>query len=97
MGSILTGFFAVQADGRTACALEGNVAQILVQFQGIVATISWSGTEFAFILFVIDKVIGLGLMQKQKGTIITRTEKCYTKYASRKVFMEHRGAVLQKS
>jgi len=58
-GAILTGVFAVQAIGGTAGALEGNVGQILVQFQGIVATILWSGAASAFILFGIDKVIGL--------------------------------------
>ena len=58
-GAILTGVFAVQAIGGSAGALEGNVAQIHIQFQGIVATILWSGAASAFILFGIDKLIGL--------------------------------------
>lgn len=58
-GAILTGVFAVQAIGGSAGALEGNAGQILIQLQGIVATILWSGAASAFILFGIDKVIGL--------------------------------------
>ena len=72
MGAILTGFFAVQADGSTASALDGNVAQILIQPQGMVATISWSGTASAFILFVIDKVIGFRVDAEAEGLDINQ-------------------------
>ncbi|MBN07577.1 MAG: ammonia channel protein [Rhodospirillaceae bacterium] len=59
VGAILTGVFAVEAIGGTPGALEGNSGQILVQIEGIVATIIWSGVASAVILLVIDKVIGL--------------------------------------
>ena len=59
VGAILTGVFAIEAIGGTPGALEGNSGQILVQIEGIVATIIWSGVASAVILFVIDKVIGL--------------------------------------
>ena len=58
-GAILTGVFAVEAIGGTPGALEGNFGQIMVQIEGIVATIVWSGGASALILFIIDKVIGL--------------------------------------
>lgn len=70
-------FLAVQAEGGTAHALGGTVAQILNSFQGIVATISKSVGASAFRLLIIDNVIGLGLMQKQKSTILTSTGKYY--------------------
>ena len=59
VGAILTGVFAVEAIGGTPGALEGNSGQILIQIEGIIATIVWSGVASAVILFVIDKVIGL--------------------------------------
>ena len=59
VGALLTGVFAVEAIGGTPGALEGNSGQILIQIEGIIATIVWSGIASAVILFVIDKVIGL--------------------------------------
>jgi len=66
-GAILTGVFAVEAIGGTPGALEGNVGQIWTQFEGIIATILWSGIASAIILFIIDKVIGLRVDQEQEA------------------------------
>ena len=67
VGAILTGVFAVEAIGGTPGALEGNSGQILVQIEGIVATIIWSGVASALILFVIDKVIGLRVEKDEEA------------------------------
>ena len=67
VGAILTGVFAVEAIGGTPGALEGNSSQILIQIEGILATIAWSGAASAAILFVIDKVIGLRVDKEEEA------------------------------
>ncbi|MFL5260178.1 MAG: ammonium transporter [Hyphomicrobiales bacterium] len=59
LGAILTGVFARAAIGGAAGAIEGNLAQIWVQFLGTLATIAWSGLVSFVILKVIDALIGL--------------------------------------
>ena len=67
VGAILTGVFAAEAIGGTPGALEGNSGQILVQIEGIVATIVWCGGASAAILFVLDKVIGLRVDKEEEA------------------------------
>ena len=55
VGAILTGWFAVEAIGGTA----GSMSQVIIQFEGIVATIVWSGIASFVILKIIDFTIGL--------------------------------------
>ncbi len=59
IGAILTGVFAVEAIGGTKGALEGNVGQILIQVEGIVATVVWAAVATFVILKAIDMVMGL--------------------------------------
>jgi len=59
VGAILTGVFAVEAIGGTPGALEGNVGQIWLQIEGIVATIVWAAVATAVILLVLKAVMGL--------------------------------------
>jgi len=59
VGAILTGVFAVEAIGGTPGALEGNVGQIWLQIEGIIATIVWAGVATAVILLVLKAVMGL--------------------------------------
>ncbi len=59
VGAVLTGVFAIEAIGGTAGALEGNWGQIIIQLEGIVATILWSGFATAVILFILKAVMGL--------------------------------------
>jgi Amt family ammonium transporter len=59
LGALLTGVFARAAIGGAAGAIEGNVAQIWVQFLGTLATIVWSGAVSFVLLKAIDAVIGL--------------------------------------
>ncbi len=59
VGAILTGVFAVEAIGGTPGALEGNVGQIWIQIEGIVATIAWAAVATAVILLILKAVMGL--------------------------------------
>ncbi len=66
VGALLTGVFAVEAIGGTPGALQGNVAQIWIQFKGIIWTIVYCAVV-SFILFkVIDLVIGLRVTEEQE-------------------------------
>ena len=58
-GAILTGVFAAEAIGGKIGVLEGNIEQLWLQIEGIVATVVWCAVVTAILLFVIDKTIGL--------------------------------------
>jgi Amt family ammonium transporter len=53
-GAVLTGVFAVEVIGGTPGLLEGNAGQVLIQIEGIAATVVYC----AIATFVILKVIG---------------------------------------
>ena len=59
VGAVLTGVFAIEAIGGTAGALEGNPGQILIQIEGIAATIVWSAAATAVILLILKPLMGL--------------------------------------
>jgi Amt family ammonium transporter len=59
VGALLTGVFAKAAIGGTAGVLEGNGGQFLIQLEGTIATIVWSGVVSYILLKIIDVVIGL--------------------------------------
>jgi Amt family ammonium transporter len=61
VGALLTGVFAVEAIGGTAGVLEGNVGIMGVQLIGVGATLAYSLIVTVVILFVLDKIPGLGL------------------------------------
>ncbi len=65
-GAILTGVFAVEAIGGTPGALEGNVGQILIQLQGILATIIYSGGVSAIILYILKATIGIRVEEDEE-------------------------------
>jgi len=58
-GALLTGVFAVEAIGGTPGLLEGNAGQVLIQLEGIVATIAYSAIATFIILKVVGAVMGL--------------------------------------
>jgi len=60
-GALATGIFAVEAIGGTAGLIEGNAKQVGIQAVGVVATLIYSGLATLIILFVLDKIPGLGL------------------------------------
>jgi len=66
-GALLTGVFAVKDIGGTSGLLEGNPGQLLIQAEGIAATIVWSGVV-SFILYkVIDLTIGLRVSAEEEA------------------------------
>ncbi|MTJ81348.1 MAG: ammonium transporter, partial [Telmatospirillum sp.] len=65
-GALLTGVFAVKDIGGTAGLLEGNSSQVLLQAEGVAATIVWCGVV-SFILYkVIDVVVGLRVTREEE-------------------------------
>jgi Amt family ammonium transporter len=65
-GAILTGVYAVESIGGTKGALEGNTAQILVQCEGVAATLVYTAVVTWVLLKVIDVVIGLRVTPEQE-------------------------------
>ncbi|MBZ0325825.1 MAG: ammonium transporter [Alphaproteobacteria bacterium] len=66
VGAILTGVFAVEAIGGTPGLIEGNAKQVLIQIEGIAATIVWSAVASFVILKVVDMAIGLRVTVEQE-------------------------------
>ena len=58
-GALLTGVFAAEAFGGKTGLLEGNFDQFILQIEGVLVTLVWSGIVTAVILFLIDKTVGL--------------------------------------
>ena len=61
VGALLTGVFAVEAIGGTAGLIEGNGAVMGPQIIGVLATLGYSLVVTLAILFILDKIPGLGL------------------------------------
>ena len=61
-GAIATGIFTVSAiTGGTAGLIEGNPSLVGILAVGVVATLIYSGVVTFVILFILDKIPGLGL------------------------------------
>jgi Amt family ammonium transporter len=61
IGALLTGVFASRAVGGDAAVglLEGNGGQLLIQAEGVLLTLVWSGLGSFILLKAIDMIIGL--------------------------------------
>ena len=68
VGALLTGVFAVEAIGGTKGALEGNLAQVMIQVQGIIGTIAYCAVATAIILLVVKAVMGLRVDEETEVT-----------------------------
>jgi len=66
VGAILTGVFAVKSIGGTAGMLEGNVAQVGIQFLGVAATLVYTAVATFIILKVVDAVMGLRVSEEEE-------------------------------
>ena len=61
-GAIATGIFTVSViTGGTEGLIEGNPGQVGIQAVGVVATLVYSFVVSFIILFILDKIPGLGL------------------------------------
>ena len=67
-GALLTGVFAVEAIGGTPGLLEGNVGQVLIQLEGIGATIVYCAIVTFVLLKIIDAVMGLRVDEEEEVT-----------------------------
>ena len=67
-GALLTGVFAVEAIGGTPGLLEGNAGQVLVQLEGIGATIVYCAIVTFVLLKIIDAVMGLRVDEEEEVT-----------------------------
>ncbi len=66
VGAVLTGVFAVEAIGGTAGAVEGNLGQVWIQVQGVLATIVYCGVGSYLLLKIIDFTMGLRVTEEQE-------------------------------
>ncbi len=66
VGAILTGVFAVEAIGGTAGLIEGNAGIVGTQAVAVIATLGYSFIATVVILFVLDKIPGLGLRVSER-------------------------------
>src|SRR6266702_2063250 len=59
VGALLTGVFAIEQYGGTAGLIEGNVAQVINQIEGILIVFVYDAVASYIILKVLDLVMGL--------------------------------------
>ena len=67
-GALLTGVFAVEAIGGTPGLLEGNAGQVLIQLEGIGATIVYCAIVTFVLLKIIDAVMRLRVDEEEEVT-----------------------------
>lgn len=63
IGAVLTGVFALKEVCGTAGALEGNPHQVIIQLEGIVATIAWTAIMTFVILVICNIITGVRVSQ----------------------------------
>ena len=63
IGALLTGVFALKAVCGTSGLLEGNPGQVLIQLEGITATIIWTAVATFVILIVTNILTGVRVSQ----------------------------------
>ena len=66
IGAVLTGVFAVEAIGGTAGLIEGNGSIVVTQIVAVGATLIYSLLATMAILFILDKIPGLGLRATER-------------------------------
>jgi Amt family ammonium transporter len=60
-GALATGIFTVSEYAGVSGLIEGDVNQLIIQAQSVLGTLLYSGIVTFIILFVLDKIPGLGL------------------------------------
>ena len=66
VGAILTGVFADPAVNEAAGLLYGNAKQVLIQVEGVIATIVYSGVMTAIIVFIAKALTGLRVTEEEE-------------------------------
>ena len=67
LGAVLTGVFALEEIGNVAGAVDGNVWQIWVQFEGVLVVSGWSAACTFGILLLIKRFIGLRVSVEEEA------------------------------
>ena len=67
LGAVLTGVFALESIGGASGALDGNVRQIWVQFEGVVAVAAWSAIGTAIILYFLKLFMNLRVSEEDEA------------------------------
>ena len=65
--AVLTGVFALESVGGASGALDGNVRQIWVQFEGVVAVAAWSAIGTAVILYALKLFMNLRVSEEDEA------------------------------
>jgi ammonium transporter, Amt family len=68
VGALLTGVFAAEAIGGTPGLLEGNPGQVIIQLEGIGATVVYCAVVTFIILKIVDAVVGLRVDEETEIT-----------------------------
>ena len=63
IGALLTGVFALKAVCGTSGLLEGNPGQVLIQLEGIIATVVWTAVMTWVILIITNILVGVRVSQ----------------------------------
>jgi len=66
VGAILTGVFADPNVGGTPGLIYGNPKQVLIQIEGVIATLVYSGVLTAVIMFIVKAITGLRVSEEDE-------------------------------
>ncbi len=67
LGAILTGVFALEEIGNASGAVEGNIRQVWVQFEGVLAVAGWSAIGTAIILYILKWFMDLRVSEEDEA------------------------------
>ncbi|MCY4012707.1 MAG: ammonium transporter [Gammaproteobacteria bacterium] len=67
LGAVLTGVFALEEIGNASGAVEGNIWQVWVQIEGVLAVAGWSAVGTAVILYGIKLTMGLRVTPEEEA------------------------------
>ena len=66
LGAILTGVFALQEIGNAPGAIDGNIMQVWIQFEGVLAVGLWSALGTCVILYAIRIFTDLRVTEEEE-------------------------------
>ncbi len=66
LGAVLTGVFAVREIGNVPGALEGNLVQVWIQVEGVLAVAAWSAAGTMLILYAIKLFASLRVTEEDE-------------------------------
>jgi Amt family ammonium transporter len=67
LGAVFTGIFALEEIGNASGAVDGNIWQIWVQIEGVLAVAAWSAVATAGILYGIRYTMGLRVTPEEEA------------------------------